>query len=130
MRSRAAGAGIERDGALSEVVGFVLIIGVLVVVASLYMTYSVPAQGRENEILHMNAVKDQFVSYKIGLDSLFNNNKIGTTVANSFTLGTGGGYTQGVFSYIPVMSPLSSSGVMAINPRTEVPETLTVQSSS
>jgi hypothetical protein len=97
-------------------VGFVLILGVLVLVASLYLTYGIPAQGRENEILHMNEVKDQFVTYKVGLDSLFNNNKVGTTLSNSFTLGTGGGYTQGMMSFMPIMSPVSSSGTLAINP--------------
>ena len=56
-----------RESGLSEVIGFVLIIGLLVVVASLYLTYGVPAQGRENEILHMNEVKDQFVEYKLSL---------------------------------------------------------------
>jgi hypothetical protein len=101
---------------LSEVVGFVLILGVLVLVASLFLTYGIPAQGRENEILHMNEVKDQFVTYKVGLDSLFNNNKVGTTLSNSFTLGTGGGYTQGMMSFMPIMSPVSSSGTIAINP--------------
>ena len=121
---------MDGERALSEVVGFVLIIGVLVVVASLYLAYGVPAQGRENEILHMNTVKDQFVSYKLSLDSLFNNNKVDTTVSNSFTLGTSGGYTQGTFSFIPVLSPVSSSGVIAINQRTTEPETLTVRSDS
>ncbi len=101
---------------LSEVVGFVLILGVLVLVFSLYLTYGIPAQGRENEILHMNEVKDEFVTYKIGMDSLFNNNKVGTTLSNSFTLGTGGGYTQGMMSFMPVMSPVSSAGTLAINP--------------
>lgn len=105
-----------RETGLSEVVGFVLILGVLVLVASLYLTYGIPAQGRENEILHMNEVKDQFVTYKVGLDSLFNNNKVGTTLSNSFTLGTGGGYTQGMMSFMPIMSPVSSSGTIAINP--------------
>jgi ABC-type Fe3+ transport system permease subunit len=84
-----------REAGLSEVIGFILIIGLIVVIASLYLTYGVPAQGRENEILHMNLVKDQFVTYKISLDSLFNNDKVGTAVSNSFTLGTSGGYTQG-----------------------------------
>jgi hypothetical protein len=56
---------------LSEVIGFVLIIGLIVVEASLYLTYGVPAQGRENEIVHMNEIKDQFVGYKLSLDSLF-----------------------------------------------------------
>jgi hypothetical protein len=59
------------ESGLSEVIGFVLIIGLIVVVASLYLTYGVPAQGRENEIVHMNEIKDQFVGYKLSLDSLF-----------------------------------------------------------
>jgi hypothetical protein len=118
------------EAGLSEVIGFVLIIGLIVVVASLYLTYGVPAQGRENEILHMNEVKDQFVGYKLSLDSLFNNNKVGTTVSNSFTLGTSVGYTQGTFSFIPMMSPVNSGGTFAINQRTVEPETLKITSQS
>jgi hypothetical protein len=118
------------DSGLSEVIGFVLIIGLIVVVASLYLTYGVPAQGRENEIVHMNEIKDQFVGYKLSLDSLSNNNKVGTTVSNSFTLGSGGGYTQGSISFIPLMSPVSSSGVIAINDRTKEPEILSLTSRS
>ncbi|OPX64949.1 MULTISPECIES: hypothetical protein [unclassified Methanoregula] len=118
------------DRALSEVIGFVLILGVLVLVFSLYLTYGIPAQGRENEILHMNEVKDQFVAYKISLDSLFNNNKVGTTLGSSFYLGTGGGYTQGMVSFIPIMNPVSSGGIIAINQRTPVHETLNISSHS
>ena len=81
------------DVALSEVIGFVLILALITVAFSLYLVYGVPAQGRENEILHMGVVKDQFVEYKIGLDSLFTNNLVGTTMSNTFSLGTGGGYT-------------------------------------
>lgn len=120
----------HREDGLSEVIGFVLILGLIVVVSSLYLAYGVPAQGRENEILHMNEVKDQFVSYKLSLDSLFNNNKVGTTVSNSFTLGTSGGFTQGMFSFIPIMSPVNSGGTFAINERTVDPETLKITSQS
>jgi len=125
----------RREAGLSEVIGFVLILGLLVVVASLYLTYGVPAQGRENEILHMNDVKDQFVTYKIGLDSLFNNNKVGTAVSNTFNLGTSGGFTQGSISFLPFMSPVSSGGTLAINPvgpnqRVSGDETLNISSHS
>jgi hypothetical protein len=120
----------SHESGLSEVIGFVLIIGLLVVVASLYLTYGIPAQGRENEILHMNEVKDQFVAYKLSLDSLFNNNKVDTTVSNSFTLGTSGGFSQGTFSFIPIMSPVNSGGTFAINERTVEPETLNITSYS
>lgn len=118
----------RNERALSEVVGFVLILGIITAAFSLYLVYGVPAQGRENEILHMNDVKDQFVTYKLSLDSLFNNNKVGTSVSNSFTLGTSGGYTQGSNSIIPILSPVSSSGVIAINERGA--ENLTITSES
>ncbi len=128
---RDGGAGWNRDAGLSEVVGFVLIIALLMVVFSLYLTYGVPAQGRENEILHMGVVKDQFIAYKIGLDSLSTNNKVDTTLSNSFSLGSEGGYTQGgVMGFIPIMNPVSSGGTFSINRRTTEPETLSITSRS
>lgn len=133
MRNGIAGRG--RDYGLSEVIGFVLIIGIIVILASLYLVYGVPAQGRENEILHMNEVKDEFVTYKVGLDSLFTNNKVGTTISNSFNLGTSGGFSQGTFSFLPVLNPMSSGGTLAINPvgtnqRVTDNETLSISSQS
>jgi len=123
-------AATHNEQALSEVIGFVLILGIITAAFSLYLVYGVPAQGRESEILHMNDIKDQFVSYKLSLDSLFNNNKVGTSVSNAFTLGTSGGFTQGSNSIIPILSPVSSSGVIAINQRTTTPETLDISSYS
>jgi len=128
MRDGAAGQ--NGDYALSEVIGFVLIIAIIIAAFSLYLTYGVPAQGRENEIVQMNAVNDQFVDYKIGLDSLFTNNKVGTTVSNSFTLGTEGGHTQGTMSVIPIMSPVKSTGILSVDLRTTYPETLDITSQS
>jgi len=118
----------HKERALSEVIGFVLILGIITAAFSLYLVYGVPAQGRENEILHMNEVKDQFVAYKIGLDALSVNHATGTTVSDSFTLGTGGGYTQGSNSIIPILSPVSSSGVIGINQRGAENLTITSQS--
>ncbi|QXO93865.1 hypothetical protein KSK55_10965 [Methanospirillum purgamenti] len=40
---------VSEDG-LSEVIGFILILGLLVVVLSLYVTYVVPSEGRTHEI--------------------------------------------------------------------------------
>lgn len=126
MRSGTAHPGKERG--LSEVIGFVLILGIITAAFSLYLVYGVPAQGRENEINHMNEVKDQFVTYKIGLDALWVNHQVGTTVSNSFTLGTGGGYTQGSNSIIPILSPVSSGGIIGINERGTENLTITAQS--
>ena len=120
--------GQHGDDGLSEVIGFVIIFGIIVILFSNYMLYGIPAQGRDSEIAHMNDVKDQFVDYKVGLDSLFNNNKVGTTLSNSFTLGTGGSYSTGANSIIPIISPIKSSGTIAINQR--VPEYLTISSQS
>jgi hypothetical protein len=121
--------GMDQEG-LSEVIGFVLILGLITVALSLYLIYGVPAQGRENEIVHMGVVKDQFSEYKVGLDSLFTNNLLGTTIGNSFSLGTSGGYTQGSNSIFPIMSPVSSGGIFTINRRTTLPETLQITSYS
>jgi len=43
-------SGRVSNDTLSEVIGFILIIGLLVVVLSLYITYIVPSEGRTNEI--------------------------------------------------------------------------------
>ena len=99
------------ESGLSEVIGFVLIIGLIVVVASLYLTYGVPAQGRENEIVHMNEIKDQFVGYKPSLDSLFNNNKSRNNGQQFvYPRNLGRGYTQGTITLSPIMSRVGSSG--------------------
>jgi len=110
-----------RDDGLSEVVGFVLILGVIVVALSLYQVYGVPAAGREAEIAHMNQVKDRFVDYKISLDSLWVNGKNqdirteGVTLSTSFDLGTMGGSTQGGGILFPVFSPVPSGGSLSVN---------------
>jgi len=110
-----------RDDGLSEVVGFVLLLAVIVVALSLYQVYGVPAAGRENEIAHMNQVKDRFVDYKIALDSLWvssiNNSRSaeGVTLSTSFDLGTGGGYTQKDGALFPVLAPMPSGGTVSVN---------------
>lgn len=112
---------------LSEVVGFVMILGLIATAFSLYLTYSVPAQGRENEINHMNTVNDEFSAYKFSLDSLISNNQVGNTLSSTFNLGTGGMYTTGSSSILPVMSPVGSSASLIINQRQEH---MAIQSSS
>src|SRR5665647_1674855 len=61
------------DEALSEVVGFVLILALVMAAVSLYITYVVPAQGREDEIQKMTQVRDWFVNYKTQADTLWMN---------------------------------------------------------
>lgn len=112
----------QREAALSEVIGFVLLLGVLVAAMALWMMYVVPVTGREDEITQMNSVKDRFTDYKITLDSLWinsNNPSVptlsGVTVSTSFNLGTGGGNTQAGGLFLPMMKPIASSAVLSLN---------------
>lgn len=107
--------------ALSEVIGFILLIGVIVAAMALWMMYVVPVTGREDEIDQMNAVKDRFTDYKISLDSLWVNSpsgaqygQSGVTLSTSFNLGTGGGNTQASGLFLPMLNPIASSAVLSV----------------
>lgn len=108
----------RREDALSEVIGFILILALIAVLASLYLTYVVPAQGREAEIRHMAGINDQFLGYKTGIDSLWINDQKNVPISRTFTLGTLTGLTQGAF-VVPLFQPYPSSGTMVVNGRGE-----------
>ena len=103
-----------RDDGLSEVVGFVLILAVIVIALSLYQVYGVPAAGREAEIAHMNHVKDRFVDYKIALDSLWVNDRKGVLLSTAFDLGTGSAATGGSAFSLPILTPAGSGGTISV----------------
>ncbi len=115
--------GPDREDALSEIVGFVLILALIVVASTLYLMYVVPAEGREDEIEHMNLVKDRFVSYKETLDALwlrsltgiYSTGARGTTLSTSFDLGTGGGNTQSSGIFLSFMRPIGTAARMSVN---------------
>ena len=123
-------SGAFREQALSEVIGFVLIIGIIMVAFSLYMVYGVPLQGRNNEINLMNDIQDQFIAYKINVDSLWTNKQMGLAMSTSFPLGTADQTAQGSTSIIPILQPAGSSGTLSINKRTLTPEIFTISSAS
>jgi hypothetical protein len=110
------------DRALAEVIGFVLILCLIVIFLVIWITYTVPAQGREEEIEHMNYIKDWFTDYKFTLDSLWMNNKItaekdplsGVLLSSSLDLGTLGGNTQSSGLFLPFMEPIGSYGTIRI----------------
>lgn len=108
----------SREDALSEVIGFILILALIAALASLYLTYVVPAQGREGEIKHMATINDQFLGYKSAIDSLWINDQTNVPISRTFTLGTLTGTTQGSF-VIPIFQPYPSSGSMVVNGRGE-----------
>lgn len=122
---RRGAAGRETDNGLSEVIGFILLLGVITAAFALWMMYVVPANGREAEINQMNDVKDRFTDYKISLDSLWINRQNGVLLSTSFNLGTGGGNTQVGGLFMPMMNPVSSSATMTVR---DTGETLTISS--
>ena len=107
--------GTSRESALSEVIGFILIIAILVVVASLYVTYVVPSQGREAEIAHMTYIKNQFVDFKMAMDSLWINSQVNTSLSQNIEMGTLGQMTQGQFTFLPLTQPVGSAGIMNVS---------------
>ncbi len=117
----------DDERALSEVIGFVLLLGLIIAAFSLWMIYVVPANGREEEIDQMNVVKDRFTEYKISLDSLWVNNQSGVTLSTSVDLGTGGGNTQSSGLFLPLLKPIASSAVMSVK---DQGDTLTINTSS
>ena len=108
-----------KESGLSEIVGFILILAAIVIAVALYATYGIPATGREGEIAHMNEVKDRFVEYKINLDSLWANRQCQTAIGTSFNLGTGGSATGGSFGILPILQPVRSSAVLALDQNVE-----------
>ena len=125
--------GRDREDALSEIIGFVLILALIVVASTLYLMYVVPAEGREEEIEHMNQVKDRFVSYKTTLDAMWLRSlrpnqedwpvtARGVTHSTSFDLGTGGGNTQSTGIFLSFMRPIGTAARMSINPSGDIIE--------
>jgi hypothetical protein len=117
--------GTER--ALSEVIGFVLLLGLVVAAFSLWMLFVVPVNGREGEITQMNNVRDRFTDYKISLDSLWTGNLNGVTLSTTFNLGTGGGNTQAGGVFLPLLNPVGSAAALSV---LDPGDTITISSSS
>jgi len=108
----------HNEAGLSEVIGFILLLALLVSALSVWMVYVVPINGREEEIAQMNIVKDQFTNYKFTLDALRTNiamdNLSPVMTSTSFTLGTGGGNTQAGGVFLAMLKPIASYGTLSI----------------
>jgi hypothetical protein len=143
------------DEALSEVVGFVLILALVMAAISLYITYVVPAQGREDEIQKMTQVRDWFVNYKTQVDTLwmnspptvpfrytrsaealspviadrkglFSTTSGGTILSQVIDPATGSGTTPARM-FIPILAPIRSSAKISLS---DYGETFTIATNS
>ncbi len=121
----------SNTGGLSEVIGFILLLALVVSAMSIWMIYVIPVNGREGEITQMNNVRDQFTDYKFTLDSLRTSQTIDNlspiTSSTSFNLGTGGGNTQGGGIFLSLLRPIDSSATLSV---TDSGDTFAVDSSS
>jgi hypothetical protein len=122
------------DDGISEVIGFVMIIALLMAGLSLYLVYAVPVQGREDEIREMDGVREWFVDYKTGVDRLWmagpaasvDPNLDAEEIAAEFeatiggtifakTLDPGTAKAQGfVQRYLPLFGPIRSTGEISM----------------
>jgi hypothetical protein len=107
----------NRGEGLSEAIGFILIIAVIVATISLYLVYLMPAMGRENEIAQMRSVKERFTEYKLNIDALWTSRKCTSEYGPALSLGSG--TETGILSFFPFFSPQKAGAVLALNQRAE-----------
>jgi len=103
-----------RDNALSEVIGMILILAIIVMVMSVYITYTVPEKGKQGEIAHMREVRVSFLELSYLIHSLFANGKTGVSVSIPITL-----HSSPESAIIPLFTPVSSQGFIAITNESE-----------
>ncbi len=113
---------INNEDGLSEVIGIILIIALIMIFLSIWVIYAVPAEGRQQEISHMDYIQDWFTQYKITADSLWINYDAGERfstsdipVSNSIMLGSQGGATNSGGLFLALMKPFGSSGTISLN---------------
>ncbi len=107
----------HRDEGLSEAVGFILLLAVIIMTISIYLLYLMPAMGRENEIAQMAQVKERFTEYKLNIDTLWTSRQCQSEFGPALSLGSGD--TAGILSYFPFFSPSKAGAVLALNQRVE-----------
>ena len=122
------------EEAISEVVGFVIILAVMVTAMSLHLTHAVPVQGREEEIEVMDGVRGWFVDYKTGVDRFWLNSPCCPTIRDlRLTIGKvtvrriidpGTSREKGFAGrYLPLLSPIPASAEVSLR----TGDTLTIE---
>ncbi len=115
---------MKDEQALSEVIGFLMIIALLGILFSMYLLYVVPIQGKDAEIAHMKYVSQQFIDLKSDIDSLIINERVNVPIARSFELGTLASTGQGSLSILPIQGFIEAAGTLVVNQQMDF---LTVQ---
>ena len=116
----------EGDEGLSEVIGFILILALIMIFLSIWVIYAVLSEGRQEEIGHMDYIQNWFTQFKITAYSLWINYDTssghgpkGITVSNSMVLGSQGGATHSQGLFMIFMRPFGSSGTVLLDNKSE-----------
>jgi len=107
----------RREEGISEAVGFILLLALIIMTFSIYLLYLMPAMGRENEIAQMSEVKERFIEYKLNIDTLWTSRQCQSDFGPALSLGSGA--TTGILSYFPFFSPAKAGAILALNQRAE-----------
>jgi hypothetical protein len=114
------------DLAISEVIGFILILALIITTLSLYTIYVVPVMGRDDEITQLNYIEEQFTDYKMMLDGVWSAHAVNgkypapslvippPVTRTTIRLGTGNTRQIGG-SALALFHPVPSSAILAIN---------------
>jgi hypothetical protein len=116
-RSLGPGRRRARREGISEVIGFLLILAVVIASISIYLLYVMPAMGREAEIAQMSDVKEAFTEYKLNVDTLWTSRQCQSDFGPALAIGSG--EKAGLLSYFPFFSPPRAGAVLALNQRAE-----------
>ena len=109
--------GRARGEGISEVIGFLLILAVIIASVSLYFVFLMPAMGREEEIARMSDVKEAFTEYKLNIDTLWTSRQCTSDFGPALSIGSG--EKAGILSYFSFFRPPKAGAVLALNQRAE-----------
>jgi hypothetical protein len=108
----------RKGRAISEAVGFILILAAVIVALSLYLVYLMPAMGREGEIATMNEVKERLAEYKIDIDTLWTSRQCSTAYGPAISMGSRN--SGGILSFLPgMLKPPNADPTLGLNQRDE-----------
>jgi hypothetical protein len=98
----------DEDGQVG-IIGAILLIGVALMLLSVFVTYYVPDIVRRSEIAHLQETSESFLKIRDGVASQIQNKNVGSIYPVSLSIGKGGGSLLGIGNI---------AGSLSINPST------------
>lgn len=102
----------KRDDGVTEVIAFVLILGMIFVAGMIWLTIAVPAQEEKEEFAHANMIQMEFSEFKTDVDNIWMANNTGVIFQQVFTLSPNGRQTD--VSIMPSFFGAHTSGTLSL----------------